>query len=196
MRFCFCKQPVFGTDKTTKVGYCKNHQYMRTDLDRRSIAQKAMDKNKNIGKVRGLIKRQPTIITPADLDERVAKEKWFRLIREKLTGTCQCGCGNPSSKHDYKNIEGKTESHFRSSCCHIFPKAHFDSVKFHPLNYVERAFWGGCHTNMDNQSMDKWPNMADWDDIKAKFYILAPLLTDEERTSKFYTHLERLVKSN
>lgn len=118
-------------------------------------------------------------------DDKVLKEKWFRLIREKLTGTCQCGCGNKSQKKD--------DMYFRHSCCHIFPKSKFDSIKYHPLNYVERAFWGGCHGVMDDTSMDKWVNMADWDDIKEKFYELAPLLTDEERATKFYTHLEKLI---
>jgi len=115
-------------------------------------------------------------------------QKWFNTIRKKLTGTCQCGCGNKSQKHD--------ELYFRNSCCHIFPKRDFESVIYHPLNYVERAFWGGCHSVMDDTSMDRWPGMADWNDIVEKFHILAPLLTDEERANKFYTHLEKLVYAN
>lgn len=130
--------------------------------------------------VRGLINKSAEVNQDA-----VDKEKWFRLIRINLTGTCQCGCGNPSSKKDDK--------YFRFSCCHLFPKKDFHSIKYHPLNYVERAFWGGCHTNLDEQGMDKWVNMADWDDIKEKFYELAPLLTDEERSFKFYAQLEKLV---
>lgn len=46
MRFCFCGQPVFGTDKKTGEGFCKNHQSYRTDIDKRSIVQKAISKNK------------------------------------------------------------------------------------------------------------------------------------------------------
>lgn len=112
-------------------------------------------------------------------------QKWFKLIRRKLTGTCQCGCGQKSQKDD--------ELYFRNSCCHIFPKRDFPSVMYHPLNYVERRFWGGCHSIMDDTSMDRWSGMADWDDIKEKFYELAPLLTDEEKSKKFYTHLEKLI---
>ena len=41
--------------------------------------------------------------------------------------------------------------------------------------------------------LDKWPNFADWEDVKEKFYVLAPLLTDEERATKFYSKLESLV---
>lgn len=54
-RFCFCGQLVFGTDKNTKEGYCKSHQHLRTDLDKRSIAQKAMSKQRERSKVRGLL---------------------------------------------------------------------------------------------------------------------------------------------
>ena len=116
------------------------------------------------------------------------KEAWFKARRREMVGTCQCGCAQPSHKHDDQN--------FRGSAAHIFPKSEkdgFPSIALHPLNWVERRQYGGCHDNMDNGSMDKWPMMADWDDIKEKFYVLAPLLTDEERGKKFYTRLEALV---
>ena len=64
---------------------------------------------------------------------------------------------------------------------------------YHPLNCVERAMYGGCHQNMDNQGMDKWPLFADWEDIKERFHVLAPLLTDQERGIKFYSTLELLI---
>lgn len=57
MRFCsFCKTvPVFGTDKKTGLGYCRNHQTMRTDYDKRTIIQKAVAKQGRVStKVRGL----------------------------------------------------------------------------------------------------------------------------------------------
>lgn len=115
------------------------------------------------------------------------KEKWFKARQKEMVGVCQCGCGQESQKND--------KLYFRHSAAHIFPKAIFESVMYHKLNWVERRFWGGCHATMDNNSMDKWPNMADWDDIKEKFHQLAPLLTEEERATKFYTQLEKLVYS-
>lgn len=120
--------------------------------------------------------------------EDTQKEKWFKARRIEMVGVCQCGCARPSSKGE--------DLHFRSSAAHIFPKAIFFSIQYHKLNWVERNFWDGCHTNMDNQGMSKWPNMADWDDIKEKFHVLAPLLTDEERRSKFYTNLEKIIYAN
>lgn len=113
------------------------------------------------------------------------KEKWFQDRRKELTGTCQCGCGQPSQKKD--------DTFFRGSCCHIFPKSGYESIMYHPLNFVERAMFGGCHAKMDEAGLDKWPAMADWDDIKERFYILAPLLTEKERGKKWYQKLEKLV---
>lgn len=123
-------------------------------------------------------------------EDETLKEKWFKNRRKEMVGVCQCGCCEKSSKYDDKN--------FRSSICHIFPQRLFESVQFHHLNWVERKFWAttgtsACHSQMDNKSMDLWPNFADFDDIKEKFHQLAPLLTDEERATKFYQHLEKLI---
>lgn len=121
-------------------------------------------------------------------DEDPAKERWFKARRREMVGTCQCGCAKPSQKNDHL--------YFRHSAAHVFPKALFLSIALHPANCVERAFWGGCHTNMDEGGLDKWPLMADWEDIKERFHVLAPLLTDEERAIKFYTKFEALVYVN
>ncbi len=121
-------------------------------------------------------------------EEGKIKEAWFQARRPEMVGICQCGCAEPSQKKD--------DQYFRHSISHIFPKAKFESIAYHPLNWVERAFWGGCHSVMDDTSMDRWPNMADWFDIVAKFHILAPLLTPEERSHKFYHKLKSLVESN
>lgn len=121
-------------------------------------------------------------------DDDTLMEQWFKARRKELTGVCQCGCSKPSQKMD--------DTFFRGSCCHVFPKAIFESVMCHPLNFVERAMFGGCHHNMDNNGLDKWPLFADWDDIKERFHVLAPLLTDQERSTKFYSKFEKLVYSH
>ena len=41
-----CVFPVHGTDKITRIGYCHSHQYLRTDIDRRSSFQKHISKQK------------------------------------------------------------------------------------------------------------------------------------------------------
>lgn len=115
-------------------------------------------------------------------------ENWFIDRRADLTGYCQCGCGEPSQKDDDKFYKG--------CCCHIFPKSLFKSVMYHPMNYVERRMFGGCHSNMDNRSIFLWPNMQDWEDIKRKYYILEPLLTEKERKKKFYRLFKEIVAKN
>jgi hypothetical protein len=124
----------------------------------------------------------------AKVSPKMKLDEWFLSTRQKLTGKCQCGCGENSSKSD--NL------YFKHSCCHIFPKSKFKSVATHPLNFVERAFWGGCHSVMDDTSIKRWVNMADWQDIKHKFAILSTHLTPTEKANKFYRLLEELVLNN
>lgn len=113
---------------------------------------------------------------------------WFLERRKEMTGVCQCGCGAKSSKND--------EKWFRACCCHIFPKAYFPSVANHPLNFVERAFWGGCHSFMDDGSVERWVNFEDWQDIKSKVIQMEPHLTQQERSRKFYSTLMKMVNEN
>jgi len=122
-------------------------------------------------------------------------EQWFKNCRLFMTGICQCGCGEPSQKNDNK--------FFRGSAAHIFPKCDFPSIMYHPLNWVERRLWAGltgtnaCHDEMDDiTKMRQWPNFADWEDIKAKFFVLDPLLTEEEKKKDFYIMLAKLVSEN
>lgn len=184
---------MYSTINKSKWGDCTQCGHKDTDCvkqgkvliclncNRNNKAKAQLQKQKVKNQVRSLKNTTHNLQNKEDSD----KQKWFKLIRTKLTGTCQCGCGQPSQKND--------EMYYRSSCCHIFPQKTFKSVQFNPLNYVERAFWGGCHTNMDDRSMDRWVNMADWQDIREKFFILAPELTEMERTTKFYNQLSNLV---
>lgn len=121
-------------------------------------------------------------ITPKKVS-KAAKAAFWKEAIASLTGQCPCGCGQSTQR-------------LKHSVAHILPKAIFKSVMIHPENFVERAFWGGCHTNMDQRGLDKWPSMADWPVIKRKFLILQPLLTSEEKKHKFYKHLKRLVEAN
>ena len=112
-------------------------------------------------------------------------DKFFERNRKKMVGLCQCGCSQKSQKND--------DTFYRGCISHVFPKRIFKSIATNDLNWVERAMFGGCHSVMDDTSMDRWVNFADWEDIKERFHELAPLLTDEERATKFYTHLEKLI---
>ena len=152
-------------------------------LSGRPLPQRKVHKIPQVSKRRKeKLKEQGMVVQVNSLD------KFFTDARKKMTGVCQCGCAEKSQKQD--------DTFFKHCICHIFPKSIFPSIANHPLNWVERTFWGGHHTNFDEQGMDKWPMMADWDDIKEKFHELAPQLTDEERAHKFYHKLEALVFAN
>jgi len=112
-------------------------------------------------------------------------DAFFERNRKKMVGVCQCGCARKSSKNEDK--------HYRASIAHIFPKRIFKSIACNDYNWVERSFWDGCHTNMDNKSINEWVNMADWDDIKEKYHHLLHLLTVEEKKTKFFYHFQELV---
>jgi len=154
----------------------------------RARERKAKPTPKPIAKESAKTKARKAEEKKALAGEDPAKEKWFKARRREMTGTCQCGCGEPSHKN--------SDEHFRGSAAHILPKADYESVALHPLNWVERKMFGGCHDRMEPANVENWPNMADWDDIKEKFFVLSPLLTDEERGRKFYQKLEQLVYTN
>lgn len=137
-----CTYPVFGTDKITGIGYCKNHQYCRTDIDRRSAIQKHFDK----------LKDEPKSESKNDLD------RWFDHIIEKVikpNPTCW-NCG-----------ETIPESHYRHSVAHICPKSIFTSVSTHPLNFVILGTFCGCH--QDSHRLDKFSQMQVWDRAVHRF---------------------------
>lgn len=97
MKFCSCGNPSFGKDKLTNIPYCRSCQHKRTDLDKRSIIVKAIEKQKRLeNKVRSLphasideISRNQII---ADLDTVVSLYVRIRAANE--LGICQCyTCG-------------------------------------------------------------------------------------------------------
>lgn len=126
--------------------------------------------------------------TGSKKQSKVSLDDWFDDRRQELSGICQCGCGKPSSKD--------SDQYYKYSIAHIFPKAIFKSIATHPVNYVERAFWGGCHTIMDTKGIDYWPNMADWATIKERILILLPLVDKKERTHKLYAIIEQTAIMN
>lgn len=177
MRFCEydkCNQPVFGTDKITKKGYCRNHQTKRTDLDRRSIIQKAMAKEKTIAtKVRGIraIEQDPEFAKQV-VANNAKLQRWFEERRNELTGYC---------KHCNGETEKNSEKYWKYSICHILPKAYFKSVATHPSNFVELCYHqNSCHSQMDNKMLDLI-DMNCFDEVVQKFVEMYPSIAPEER---------------
>lgn len=153
-----CHTPVFGSDKITGIGYCKTHQYKRTDRDKRSIIQKAMDKSKG------------THINAATHIEDL--EIWFNDRRKEMTGFCK-HCGGTSCRD--------SDKYFKFSIAHILPKSYFSSVATHPDNWVELCFWGNnCHGNLDNTILSL-SELNCWDEIVTKFQRIYPSIAKHEK---------------
>src|SRR5665213_3050718 len=71
---------------------------------------------------------------------------WFLERRKEMTGKCQ-HCGGKTERYNDKM--------FHFSVAHILPKKLFDSVKTHPLNFIEFCYYGNsCHSNFDNFMLD------------------------------------------
>jgi hypothetical protein len=187
MRLCFCGVPVFGTDKKTRVGYCKSHQYMRTDLDKRSIVQKEMDKKKYDGPKLYIVDDEPLQYAVSGGAEL---QRWFDERRKEFTGKCK-HCGGRSfieavqrEGEDDVAFSGRKKNHdryYKHCIAHILPKKLFKSVATHPLNWIELCFWNNsCHTNFDNFALDI-TELNCFDEVIEKFIAIYPDIDKKER---------------
>lgn len=154
---------------------------------RRLKSQADIPKPKKYYQIQRVSKKRQKRMADDSRPDEVKLDEWFLECRKQMTGICSCGCAGTSSK--------KEDDFYRCSIAHIFPKAYFKSVATHPLNWVELNFWEGHHTNFDNNGVEKWVNMACWDDIKAKVLAMEPYLTPEEKGRKFYQALIHLVNT-
>lgn len=141
---------VFGTDRNTGIGYCKSHQYLRTDLPKKSITQRAIDKHKlNPTKTPQKQPRfQRTIQIPtekdiieisgvSDLNSGIVKDMdtFWKYAEQVIAKNPYCWeCSEYISKSDYRNSTG-----------HIFPKSLFPSVADNIYNFVVVGNRCGCH---------------------------------------------------
>jgi len=151
MRFCVenDNNPVFGTDKKTGFGYCKNHQHLRTDLDKRSIVQKAMDKNKvqkSLSKLKGLPENRVAVRIEQGKSELLAQaDKLFGDYVKKRDADsggfiiCPCCCKR-------FNLEDEDSSGNK-----VVQPLHFVSRKIYNHRFNEQQVWSGdsfCNLDM------------------------------------------------
>lgn len=101
-----CEFPSWGKDKITGIRYCRNHQYLRTDLDRRSLMEKHMAKQKDksskskmISKIRGL----SNLPANKKMVENTQVRSQLLLLADKLFG-------NFIKKRDAKELSEKITS--------------------------------------------------------------------------------------
>lgn len=167
MRFCEapegCKYPVFSTDKITRKGYCRSHATKyRTDLDRRSIIQKAMAKQKSLStQIRGLSE-------PKDND----LELWFRLQMNANERVCD-NCG--------KSLTHYNDWAWRGSQNHIVDKSPLNgcpSVATHPLNNNVLGMW--CCHGIWHESFERQSKMPCFEKAKEKFQLFKSFIAPSE----------------
>lgn len=152
MRFCAfgnCQSPVFGTDKITRIGYCKMHQSKRTDLDRRSIVQKAMAKQK--GKVEN---KEPDKVKDAEMELF-----WLSAIKKiRENPYCEnCGTWIPDKRRNKDNELVDTTDFYRAASAHVLPKREiygFPSVASNLDNLLILSASCGCHGRYDKSWED------------------------------------------
>ena len=187
MRLCNnChNQPVFGTDKLTKLGYCKGCQYKRTDLDRRSITVKGLEKAKKKAgwfdgsKVNtfeldeiGQFSSGVSVMDKSEI-EVIRKEEMAAFWKEaekaiKSTG-CKCWeCKDHISQKDY-----------RSATAHIFPKSLFPSVASNEFNFVILGARCGCH-NLSHR-LDTFSQMKIFPTAVNRFLKFGNLITEKHK---------------
>jgi hypothetical protein len=118
----------------------------------------------------------------------VSRAKWFKERANDLTGVC-AACGSRSCKDDPK--------YEKFSIAHIFPKAYFPSVELHKDNFIELCFWDlNCHGQYDNQGIETIVGTPAWLIMVKRFHAFEHLLTDEEKTRKFYKKFKQLADEN
>lgn len=174
---------VFGTDKNTKIGYCKSHQFKRTDLDKRSIAVKGLEKaRKKAGWFDAdMVKEEANSVgvvyasaedTKLQPNGSAELKRWFEDRRKEMTGKCD-NCGGKTCKDDDK--------YYKFSIAHLLPKAYVKSVATHPKNFLELCHFGnGCHSQMDNKLLDLI-DMNCFDKIVERVTEMYPHIAQEER---------------
>lgn len=117
-----------------------------------------------------------TKLRMAKYKENTEQELWFKMVRNKLTGKCECGCNQPSSKF--------SDKFFKFSCAHLLAKSVFKSVATHPMNYLELAAFGeSCHTTFDNMGYEhcKKTKPVLWGIVVERFNIIYPSIAESER---------------
>lgn len=169
-----CNKFVFGTDKKTRTGYCKSHQYLRTDIDKDGIVARAIKKQRQnaaqkTGRaLRVLAVTEPEVKAGKDYAEL---DRWFKERHKEMTGICM-NCGGRTEKD---------KTHYKCSVAHLLPKAYFKSVATHPDNWLELCFYGqSCHTNFDNKMIDII-DLHCFDTVIQKFVKIYPHIAPEEK---------------
>lgn len=115
-----CKNPVFGTDKNTKKGFCKPHQGFRTDI--KKFIRKKTHKERVLSLKRNKYNFDPTQWSFSS-ELEMFKKLWE--VSDKKSAL---------SERNLKNLEN---SDVWINCfAHILNKNHFPLFRFNPENIM------------------------------------------------------------
>jgi len=130
-------------------------------------AKKQIDKAKlknDFRNLKALPENKNAIISKGELD------KWFDYVATVIKANPHCwNCG-----------EFIPEQYYRHASAHIFPKAHFESVKTHPLNFLILGAGCGCHHEFDS-SIDAACEMKVWPTAVLRFIAFENNITETHK---------------
>lgn len=148
-----CIFPSFGKDKNTGLPYCSSHQYLRTDIDRRSLLEKHMDKMKSVNKKASVKTSVRSLINSTQ--NKVVKQKSeirseMLMLADKLFGnfikkrdadengfiTCPCCKQTFNLEDKYVDATGKETK--------IIQPLHFVDRGVYSLRFEEMNCFAGC----------------------------------------------------
>lgn len=179
MRFCEynnCRQPVFGSDKKTRKGYCKSHQWVRTDIDKRSIIHKAMGKEK-LKRIASKLKALPENIEMVNRKKEL--DEWFAYHMVNSLRECE-NCKS--------NLTSYNDSDWKACQHHLIDKSKVNgcpSVATVLENHGVLCKWGkgdagGCHS-LWHSSYEVAAKMPFFKIAKERFDKFKHLIAPEER---------------
>jgi len=214
MRFCEkeggCQYDatVFGTDRNTGIGYCKFHQTLRTDLSKKSITQKAIERHKANPTTK--IVKEPRFKRPGTFDESVLNSEiqyvtptpecydGKRIDVPTIDEIGQYAGGKDSAELERwfidrnaeftgicKHCGGKSSKddpkYWKFSVAHVLAKSLYPSIACHPLNALELCFWSpSCHKNYDD-GMLPLTQLNCFDEAIMKIVAMYPFIDKKER---------------
>jgi hypothetical protein len=95
--------------------------------------------------------------------------KFFKRCMKYMTGRC----AETGLKHEYKIYEYAIRA-----VCHLLPKASCESVKYHPLNWIELN--PDFHVKFDAMSWEEREKLGCWPVIKERLIMIWPDLDPSE----------------
>ena len=169
MRYCEfdnCTQSVFGTDKNTRYGYCKRHQYLRTDRKPKKIAPRTSKEKVH------------EISFGFDSQIEMFQALWEQARDERGIVTC------PFTKERLNSFYN-TELWY-SCFAHVLPKGRYTYWKLNPDNI--RVVFPDFHFYVDQKTLEsrkRYPtwNFSLWDEEVEKLKLLYQIFKKERLLS-------------